>query len=101
MKINTQTVHFDADIKLLTFVDEKVSKLTTYYENIVDADVTLRLDKSSTQDNKIAEVKLRVKGNELFAKKQCLSFEEAVDACVDALKTQLRKHKEKVQEKIA
>jgi len=58
MKINTQTVHFDADIKLLTFVDEKVSKLTTYYENIVDADVILRLDKSSTQDNNRQEIKL-------------------------------------------
>jgi putative sigma-54 modulation protein len=97
MKINTQSVHFDADNKLLAFVTDKVSKLTTYYENIVDADVTLRLDKSSTQENKIAEVKLRVKGNELFAKKQCLSFEESVDLCVDALKTQLVKYKGKMQ----
>ena len=98
MKINTQSVHFNADSKLLAFIDEKVSKLTTYYENIVDADVTLRLDKSSTQDNKIAEIKIRVKGNELFAKKQCLSFEESIDACVDALRTQLKKYKEKLQE---
>lgn len=97
MKINTQSVHFDADGKLLGFIDEKVSKLTTYYENIVDADVTLRLDKSSTNDNKIAEVKVRVKGNELFAKKQCSTFEEAIDLCVDALKTQLKKYKEKLQ----
>ncbi|MCD6065558.1 MAG: sigma 54 modulation protein/ribosomal protein [Bacteroidetes bacterium] len=97
MKINTQSVHFDADTKLLAFVEEKVSKLTTYFENIVDADVTLRLDKSSTQDNKIAEIKLRVKGNELFAKKQCLSFEESIDMCVDALKTQLTKYKGKSQ----
>jgi putative sigma-54 modulation protein len=97
MKINTQSVHFDADNKLLAFINDKVSKLTTYYENIVDADVTLRLDKSSTQDNKIAEVKLRVKGSELFAKKQCQSFEECVDLCVDALKTQLVKYKGKLQ----
>lgn len=97
MKINTQSVHFDADNKLLAFVNEKVSKLNTYYENIVDAEVILRLDKSSTQDNKIGEVKLRVKGSELFAKKQCSTFEEAVDLCADALKTQLIKYKGKMQ----
>lgn len=97
MTINTQSVHFDADTKLLDFVNERVNKLSSIYENIVDADVILRLDKSSTNDNKIAEIKVKVKGNELFAKKQCLSFEEAVDNCVDALKTQLKKYKEKVQ----
>jgi len=97
MTINTQSVHFDADKKLLDFVNERVSKLTSIYENIVDADVILRLDKSSTNDNKIAEIKIRVKGSELFAKKQCLSFEEAVDNSIDALKTQLKKYKEKMQ----
>ena len=71
MKINTQSVHFDADKKLLTFIDEKVNKLSTYYENIVAADVILRLDKSNTNSNKIAEIKLHVKGVDLFAKKQC------------------------------
>lgn len=97
MTINTQSVHFDADNKLLGFVNERVSKLSSIYENIVDADVILRLDKSSTNDNKIAEIKIRVKGSELFAKKQCLSFEEAIDNSIDALKTQLKKYKEKVQ----
>jgi putative sigma-54 modulation protein len=97
MKINTQSVHFDADKKLLTFVDEKVNKLSTYYENIVAADVILRLDKSNTNSNKIAEIKLHVKGVDLFAKKQCESFEEAVDSAVDAIKIQIKKYKEKVQ----
>ncbi len=68
MTINTQSVHFDADTKLLEFVNERVNKLSSIYENIVDVDVILRLDKSSTNDNKIAEIKLRVKGSELFAK---------------------------------
>ena len=97
MKINTQSVHFDADKKLLTFIDEKVNKLSTYYENIVAADVILRLDKSNTNSNKIAEIKLHVKGVDLFAKKQCESFEEAVDNAVDAIKIQIKKYKDKVQ----
>jgi len=99
MTINIQSVHFTADKKLLDFINERVSKLSSLYENILDVDVTLRLDKSSTGDNKIAEIKLRVKGSELFAKKQCLSFEESVDNCVDAIKTQIKKYKEKSQTK--
>jgi len=35
-------------------------------------------------------------GNELFAKKQCNSFEEAADSAVQALKKQVEKHKNKV-----
>jgi putative sigma-54 modulation protein len=97
MKINTQSIHFDADKKLLTFIDEKVNKLNTYYENIVAADVILRLEKSDDNNNKIAEIKLHVKGLDLFAKKQCESFEEAVDNAVDALKIQIKKYKEKTQ----
>ena len=96
MTINIQSVHFDADQKLLDFVEEKVSKLSHYYENIVDCNVILRIDKSANNENKIAEVKLRVKGQDLFAKKQCASFEEATDTAVAALKTQVKKHKEKV-----
>jgi putative sigma-54 modulation protein len=95
MTINIQSLHFTADKKLLTFINEKVNKLTQFNESIVDSEVILRLDKSSTADNKIAEIKLRVRGHEMFAKKQCESFEEAVDACVAALKTQVQKHKEK------
>jgi putative sigma-54 modulation protein len=97
MKINTQSIHFDADKKLLTFIDEKVNKLNTYYENIVAADVILRIEKSDDNNNKIAEIKLHVKGLDLFAKKQCESFEEAIDNAVDALKIQIKKYKEKTQ----
>ncbi len=97
MTTNIQSVHFDADQKLISFIEEKINKLTHFYENIVGCDVILRLDKSANNENKIAEVKLRVKGQELFAKKQCASFEEATDTAVAALKTQVKKHKEKVQ----
>ncbi len=97
MTTTIQSVHFDADKKLLSFVEEKLSKLVHVYENIIDCDVILRLDKSTTNENKIAEVKLRVKGQELFAKKQCASFEEATDNAIAAIKTQVKKHKEKVQ----
>lgn len=96
MTINIQSVHFDADKKLLNFVSEKVEKLNTFYEGIINSEVTLRLDKSSTTENKISEIKLLGKGHEFFAKKQCTTFEEATDLACEALKTQIKKHKEKL-----
>ncbi len=100
MTTNIQSVHFDADKKLLDFATEKVNKLTTYYEGIISCDIIMRLDKSSTSDNKLVEIKLLAKGNELFSKKQAASFEEAVDLTCEALKTQIKKHKDKTLEKI-
>jgi putative sigma-54 modulation protein len=97
MTVKIQSVHFDADKKLLDFVQERVDKLTTFYDGIINSEVILKLDKSDGDDNKIAEIKLHISGNDLFAKKQCKSFEEAIDTSIDALKTQVRKHKEKIK----
>lgn len=97
MTVKIQSVHFDADKKLLKFVQEKVDKLTQFYDGIINSDVTLRLDKSSDTENKIAEIKVHIAGNDLFAKKQCKSFEEAIDTSLDALRTQVKKHKEKIK----
>jgi putative sigma-54 modulation protein len=98
MTTNIQSVHFTADRKLLDFVNEKVEKLNTYYDGIINCEITLRLDKSSTTDNKISEIKMSGKGQEFFAKKQCVTFEEATDLACEALKTQIKKHKAKVIE---
>ena len=100
MTTNIQSVHFDADKKLLDFANEKVAKLTTFYEGLISCDIIMRLDKSSTSDNKLVEIKLLAKGHELFSKKQAASFEEALDLTCEALKTQIKKHKEKVLEQL-
>ncbi len=97
MKINISSVHFKADKKLEDFITEKVGKLTSTYENIIGSEITLRLDNSSTMENKIAEIRLKVPGNDLFAKKQCKTFEEATDIAIGALRRQLKKHKEKIR----
>jgi putative sigma-54 modulation protein len=95
MNIKIQTLHFDADKKLLDFTQKKVEKLMKFYDGIVSAEVTFRLDKNQTEENKIAEIRLEIPGNDSFAKKQSKSFEIALDEVIDALKIQLTKHKEK------
>ncbi len=97
MTLKIQSVHFDADKKLLEFIQGRIDKLTHYYDGIIRSDITLRIDKSDGVENKVAEIRVHIAGNDLFAKKQCKSFEEAVDTSIDALKTQVKKHKEKVQ----
>lgn len=99
MNITIQSVHFDAAEKLENFINQKVGKLDQFFEGILSAEVVLRLDKSESLDNKVVEVTLDLPGNNLFAKKQSKTFEEAVDLACDALKKQLVKRKEKIKAK--
>lgn len=96
MDIKVQSVHFKADQKLIDFINERVNKLQLFFDHIIAGEVYLRLDKNSEKENKIAEVKLLMPGKELFAKKQCKSFEEAADEAVEALRRQVRRHKGKI-----
>ena len=95
MDLNVHAVHFDADRKLVDFVNEKVAKLELFFDNIISGEVYLKLDKAGSGENKVAEIKLSIPGKELFAKKQCNSFEEAADLACEALRKQVKKHKSK------
>jgi putative sigma-54 modulation protein len=95
MNVNVQSVHFDADKKLITFANERVEKLSSMHDKITSSEIILRLDNSESKDNKVAEIKLNIPGKELFAKRQCKTFEEAIDSSVDALKNQITKYKGK------
>ena len=95
MNIQIHSVRFNADKKLIDFVNQKLGKLTQYGEDIVNVEVFLRLDNDSTRENKISEIKLDISGKPLFARKQSKSFEEATDDAIDALKKQITKHKQK------
>jgi putative sigma-54 modulation protein len=95
MNVQIHSVRFDADKKLIDFVHQKLGKLAQYGEDIVNAEVYLRLNKDQDRENKISEIKLDLSGGPLFAKKQSKTFEEATDDAVDALKKQITKHKQK------
>ena len=95
MEVKVQSIHFDADSKLIEFIEKKVAKLNQFSDDIIGSEVFLKLDKSDVNENKIAEIKILVPGKDLFAKKQCKSFEEATDEAVEALKKQIDKYKAK------
>jgi len=97
MKINISSVHFKSDKKLDDFIKEKIEKLSTLYDGILGSDVKLKIENTDNQENKITEIRLDVRGYDLFAKKQSKTFEEATDDAVEALRRQLTKHKEKIK----
>lgn len=95
MKVFVQSVNFNADKDLVEFVEKKVESLEKYYDRIVDAEVFLKVQQTSEKENKIAELKINVPGDELIVKKVCKTFEQGISLGIDSLKRQLNKLKEK------
>ncbi len=95
MKINMHAVHFSADKKLTEFIDKKLSKLETFFDRIIGADVFLKLENHGTVKDKVAEIKIAVPGGVLVVKEQAQTFEAAIDEAMDTLKRMLIRFKEK------
>ena len=97
MKVSVQSVNFNIDVELIKYIEKKVNNLEKFSDNIVDAEMFLKVEKSSEKENKVSELKVRLPGNDLVAKKQNKTFEEAASLAVDAIKRQLLKRKEKLR----
>lgn len=98
MKLQVHSIHFDADQKLVNYIQKKVDKLETFYDRLVSGQVFLRLNNEGVE-NKTVEIKLKVPGTQLFAIEKARSFEAAADIATDALCMQLKKFKTKLKNK--
>jgi putative sigma-54 modulation protein len=97
MNVNIQTVHFDADEKLVEFVNKKLAKLPTFHDKILKVDVFLKLDNVVHNiKDKVAEIKVHVPKHEFFAKASSKSFEESFESALEALINQIKRKKEKL-----
>ena len=97
MKVTINAVHFKADKKLENFVTQKLEKIGAKYADIIGFEVTLKLENTEVPENKITDIRIILKGNDLYASKQSKTFEEATDIAIDALKKQLEKYKNKAE----
>ncbi|WP_047244703.1 ribosome hibernation-promoting factor, HPF/YfiA family [Maribacter thermophilus] len=97
MKVNVQSVNFNADVRLIDFLQNRLDKLETFYDKIISSDVYMKVENTSSKENKIVEIKLNVPKNNFIVKKQCKSFEEAVDSACNSLERRLIKSKEKLR----
>ncbi|MBD1262905.1 ribosome-associated translation inhibitor RaiA [Maribacter polysiphoniae] len=100
MKVNAQSVNFNADVKLLDFVQSRLDKIETFYDKVISADVYLKVENTSSKENKIVEIRLNVPKDRFIVKKQCKSFEEAVDSACSSLERKVKKMKEMQREKV-
>lgn len=92
MEIKIKSLKFDADKKLLAFVEKKVARLSKFLAGAeTDAEVVLTLEK----DAKGAKIKIPVPGEELIIERTAKTFEDAITACIDAMKEKLTREKEK------
>jgi putative sigma-54 modulation protein len=96
MNVNIQTVRFDADNKLVEYVNRKLQKLNTFHDRIIKVDVFLKLDNvvHSIKD-KIAEIRVHVPRHNFFVKSTSKSFQESFDEAFDSIISQVKRQKEK------
>lgn len=91
MNTRIQSIGFKAKEELTEFVTKKVNDLARFNESIFSSEVILKLDNNATGENKICEIRLMIPGNDLFAKMQSSTFEEATKQVVEALQKQIEK----------
>ena len=96
MRLQVHSIHFNADRKLIDFIQQRVDKLQTFYDRMVDGEVFLRINNEGIE-NKTVEIKVSVPGRKLFAKEQARSFEAAADLAIEALRNQLKKFKTRMK----
>lgn len=96
MTIKFQTVNFNAKPGLEEYVEKKLSKLEQYYDKIMAAQVSLRVENVSEKENKFIDILLEVPGDDIIVKKSGQTFEECIDLSVDTLKKLVIRKKEKV-----
>ena len=96
MNVHIQTLHFDADRKLVDYVTNKVDKLNTFHDRIVKVDIFLKLDNVVHNiKDKIAEIRVHVPRADFFVKATSKSFEVSFDEAFEAVINQIKKKKEK------
>ena len=98
MKVSIHVVGFKFDAKLVAFIQERMDKLEKYYDKVVSSDVYLKVEKTGDKGNKVVEVKVNVPGDDFLVKKQCKTFEEAIELSAESLERSLLKRKEKISE---
>lgn len=97
MTVKIQSVHFDADAKLLDYVNKKIQKISQFHDKIIKVDVFLKLDNVVHNiKDKVAEIRIHIPKHELFVKASTKSFEESFDNALDSAITQIKRKKEKL-----
>ncbi len=100
MITSIQSIHFDADVKLIATIEKKLQQLKKYFsQQSAEIKVYLKLEKVGQVQDKIIEILVHLPGHYMMVKSTSKSFEAALREAIQSLKNQIRKHKEKIQKK--
>lgn len=88
--------HFEASPALRDYAGKQLSKLDRFYDGIVDARVVLSQD-GDHHENKGAEVTVNVYRKRLSANSTAPTHEAAIDNCIENLRRQVLKYKDKLR----
>ncbi len=96
MNVNIQTVHFDADRRLIEHIERKLEKIRSFFERITSVDVFLKIDNPAHHiKDKVAEIRIQVPQHNFFVKQVSKSFEESFDSAYESVIAQIKRHKER------
>ena len=96
MQTNISIRHGHVSDATQAVIREKLEKLTRLYDRISAIEITVDLEH---RDKPAVDLKVSVKKHDLVAVAQAENLLAAVDAAGDKMEQQLRKHKEKVQDR--
>jgi len=92
MQLDITGHHLEITDSLRNYVIEKMEKIERHFDHVGNTHVILSVEKT----RQMAEAKVNVSGGELFANAENEDMYAAIDALVEKLDRQVKKHKEKL-----
>ena len=92
MQITLSGHHLDITKALHDYVHNKLERIQRHFDNANSVHVILSVEKQ----NHKAEATVRVAGNDIFADAIAQDMYAAIDALVDKIDRQIKRHKEKL-----
>ncbi len=94
MQINLSGHHVEITPALRSYVDEKLERIKRHFEQTINVRVVLGVEKLRQK----AEAEVHVAGGNIYADAEDEDMYAAIDALIDKLDRQIRKHKEKLKD---
>lgn len=92
MQLNLTGHHVDITDSLRNYVEEKMERLERHFDKVTNTHVILSVESLRHK----AEATVNMSGNNIFAESTEENMYAAIDALVDKLDRQVKKHKEKI-----
>lgn len=99
MNLTVKGKHFDVRNGIREQVEEKVSKLTKYFDHILDAEVEFSHDKGKTGMPLLVQITLHASGRIIRSEVEEKDAIVALDRAVEKLERQLKKYKGRLRER--